>query len=138
MAGNLSPTHELMDYEYDSDQTFCSEVEWSHLERAEIAIGEPLRTSTPVPDPSTSSRNDSYELDPSGDMFLEPPHKEESAETEYTFDPSADLFASLDSTPEEKTTDHESSDCDIVDCDEKPIDLRTVVPETQTFAANNK
>ncbi|CAH1240923.1 Hypp6204 [Branchiostoma lanceolatum] len=124
-----------VEYEFDSDATYLSD-EWREFSQAELEIGQPQLTSTPIHDVHYSM--DSYDpsadmfddaqggYDPSADMFDESPDK---PDTEW--DPSVDMFPSSleestdtkDDNPDDQTAPDGSQT--------EPLDLRTVIPETQ-------
>ncbi|KAI8514508.1 hypothetical protein Bbelb_070990 [Branchiostoma belcheri] len=123
MAENLPPPDDdAIEQGYDSDQTFCEEVEWDGVDMETLQNeAKLLRTSTPVQGATEA------------DMF------------EDTYDPSADLFArSHDDSSMEGVTSTERStiECPVADADmaeesaeesnqKTAMDLRTVIPETQ-------
>ncbi|XP_035691364.1 uncharacterized protein LOC118426205 [Branchiostoma floridae] len=102
----------VVEHEFDSDATFCSEVEWGE----DLEIGPPLRSSTPVHTPTDNMEWNSA---------FAPIASSRPTDTspEYPdWDTSADMFAS--SSFEEPLPGP---------AEEEALDLRTVIPETQNI-----
>ncbi|XP_035658437.1 uncharacterized protein LOC118403744 [Branchiostoma floridae] len=127
---------DTVEYQFDSDATFCSEVEWGETLDSELEIGAPLRSSTPYahsPNPTDLMEWNSSSADLFAPSITSSPTDDR--------DMSADMFGSASSFEEAlpvatvpvnigEAEVHEQTNVP----QEEAMDLRTMIQETQDLS----